>query len=233
MTHSASQRGSSFFLILLGIAIFAALSFAVLQGGRVSQSSLSGDQARLAAQDIIQYADTVAKAVQTLRLRGCSDTQISFAGHPNGATNPSAPTDESCHVFSLSGGKVNAKIADSNYYNTGNNWSGQWRFTGDDDLIGIGTNGCSDNSCAELIMTLYDVKQDICAAIEKIAAENTTIPTENDAMLWNSFAGTYNATPEIVGDDTGGVPMRGRGSGCFFEDGGANAYVYYQVLIAR
>ncbi len=233
MNHSASQRGSSFFLILLGIAIFAALSFAVLQGGRVSQSSLSADQARLAAQDILQYADAVAKAVQTLRLRGCTDREISFAGHPTGVANPSAPTDESCHVFSLSGGKVNAKIADSTYYKTGNTWSGQWRFTGDDDLIGIGTNGCSDNTCAELIMTLYDVKPDICAAIEKIVANNTTMATENDAMMWNNFAGSYYATPEIVGDDTGGAPMHGRGSGCFFEDGGANAYVYYHVLIAR
>ncbi len=230
MTHSAYQRGSSFFLILLGIAIFAALSFAVLQGGRVSQSSLTADQARLAAQDIIQYANTIEKAVQTLRLRGCSETEISFAGHPSGVANPSAPTDESCHVFSLSGGKATAKRLDSSYYLSLNGTSGLWKFVTTDDFKEIGTNGCSDTTCGELALMVMDLKSDVCLAIEKILVSATTVPTDANITGTGSFAGTYASTPTPVGDTD--TALEGRGSACVYETVGGN-FTFYQVLIAR
>lgn len=233
MTRNSSERGSSFFLILIGIALFAALSYAVMQSSRVSQSELSGDQARLAAQDIIQNGDAVAKAVQTLRLRGCADDEISSEGHPDGAINTESPSDESCHIFSLSGGKVNAKAADPSYYLTENPWSGKWLITGDDDFIGIGTNGCSDWTCAELLLTLSDLKPDVCLAIEKIVTGNTIMATDDDVQKWNIFTGlNYNSSPNVVGDDGSVSPLTGRGSGCIHETN-ENTYVFYQVLIAR
>ncbi len=229
MTRNSTERGSAFFIILIAIAIFAALSFAVMQGSRVSQSQLSGDQARLAAQDIIQYANAVEKAVQALRLRGCSQQEISFEGAEDGQWNGNSPSDESCHVFSLQGGKVHYKDVDTTYYIPGNPWSGLWMFIPDEDFIGVGTNGCADDSCADLALELMDLKQDVCMAIEKILGDGT-IPEDDDIAGTGSYVGTFDSTPNIVGDDD--PELAGRGAACVHETNDGT-YAFYQILIAR
>ena len=111
------QSGSAFLYIIIAIALLAALSVAVSRGNRGSTSTMSDQQAKLAAQEIIDYGNTVAAAVQKLRLRGCTDTQISFensaiAGH----VNPNAPADESCHILSPSGGNIGIHEFDQSYF---------------------------------------------------------------------------------------------------------------------
>lgn len=109
-THNA-QQGSVFVYILLAIALLGGLTYAVSRGNRTNTNALTAEQAKLAAQEIIEYGNVVAAAVQKLRLRGCADTEISFENSfsSDNYTNPNAPTDESCHVFSPIGAQINFK----------------------------------------------------------------------------------------------------------------------------
>ena len=100
-----TEQGNVFFYILIAVALFAALSYAVSRNNTGSTDIFTDEQAKLAAQEIIEYGNTVANAVQKLRLRGCSDTEISFEndiidGYENG-------TNTSCQVFHVDGGDIN------------------------------------------------------------------------------------------------------------------------------
>lgn len=110
-----SERGSALFLILIAVALFAALSYAVTQSGRgggtVAKEQDALDLARL-------VSDAAAEMTYTINriklVNGCKDDQISFDGHggtakqTNGTPvdyfNPNAPADDSCDVFSKNGG---------------------------------------------------------------------------------------------------------------------------------
>jgi hypothetical protein len=69
------QSGNVLFYILFAIALLAGLTFAVNRGGQVSTATLSADQARVAASEILDYAGAVSGAVTKLKLRGCTETQ--------------------------------------------------------------------------------------------------------------------------------------------------------------
>ena len=100
--HYPSERGNALLYILIAVALIAALSYVVSRGQRGNTSTLTDQQARLAAQEIIDYGNDLANAVQKLRLRGCTDTQVSFENNiVTEYTNPNAPADKSCHVFDV------------------------------------------------------------------------------------------------------------------------------------
>ncbi|MEM9470041.1 MAG: hypothetical protein AAF988_07740 [Pseudomonadota bacterium] len=111
-----SQSGAVFYYILLAVVLIAGLTYAVSSGNRGNTSFISDEQAKVAAQEIIDYGNTVANAVQKLLLRGCDVTELSFGNNvymtvdgtlfqPDGH-NPNAPADGSCDVYKLTGGNI-------------------------------------------------------------------------------------------------------------------------------
>lgn len=122
------EAGSVFFLILIGIALFAALSYAMMKGSSTATSNLTADQARLAATEMIAFANTMQKSVQKLRLAGCAPEQFNFYNTVwklnNGTLtfpsshNPNRATDGSCDIFAINAGAVSPVIFPSNYFDT-------------------------------------------------------------------------------------------------------------------
>src|SRR5690606_26138536 len=92
--------------ILIAVALIAALSVLVSRGGQVNSGLITDQQAKIAAQEIIAYGNTVAGAVQKLRLRGVHETGISFENDYTSAnyTNGNCGND-SCKIFA-SGGNI-------------------------------------------------------------------------------------------------------------------------------
>ena len=105
-TSRSSESGNVIFFIFIGVALFAALSMAisaVSKGG----GEITDEKRKVVATEIIEYSSNVATAVSRLRLGGCDETELSFENNEiSGYENASAPSDESCHVFSLNGGGV-------------------------------------------------------------------------------------------------------------------------------
>lgn len=223
MTRARSQAGSAFILILVAIAMFAALSYAVVQGGRNSQSSLTKEQAKLAAREIVAYADTVAKAIQRLRLAGCTETQISFEipNPPGGwAANGSAPTDKSCTVFDINGGKVQYTPINTQWlYST---TTTVWWPNGQTAVDNIGTVN------PELILWARNLKRDVCDEINNIQELNGAM-AETVGTHTTNFAGAYGLVANGIGDDVGTAYL-GKSTGCILDATGGK---YYAVLIAR
>lgn len=221
MRYSHSERGAVFIYILMAVALFAALSYAVSRGNRGGSSALTDEQAKLAAQEIIEYGNTVANAVQKLRLRGCSDTEISFE-HNGAFVNGGAPGDNSCHVFNLNGGGLVPNL-DHLY------------FDGSVEIDGIGQTN-NDATSTELLFITRLISTDannlgygsdtalrICSFINEQLHGNDSVPTEG-LIATTPFTGTYSFASTAT-------EFANRNAACVEED--TNILSYYQVLVSR
>lgn len=107
MNTKNKQSGNVLFLILIAVALFAALSYAVTQSSRGSGDA-DNELARIAQAEV----DNCSASIDSTKLRlsiigGCDETQVSYE-LPNGSNpNPFSPSDKSCHVFSPGRGGAN------------------------------------------------------------------------------------------------------------------------------
>jgi hypothetical protein len=233
-----TRSGSVMVMILVAVMLFAALGYAVsenMRGG--SPEVLSAELAKNHASEIFQFSSSVRRAVQSLKIDGIADTDISFenpilSGYTNG-------TCETCRVFSSRGGGINyIKPAQhwldpsretSDHYRT-------WLFTGGAfiDSVGTGAN--------ELLMIVPYIRQGICMEINKKLEINMPSgqPAQEGTDAWDSnvalarFTGDYSGSEEI-GD--GSALYQNTRAGCFEGSGSntppAGTYHYYEVLLAR
>ena len=225
------EAGNALFLILIAVALFAALSYAVTSSGR-GGGGIDKEQASILAARISQYSGLVGQAVTRLKMiNGCSDTEISFHYDSDGDGtlendgsddyyNVNSVTNTSCYVFNPDGGGLSFETLESVAFDTvcpGGFWCSNFVFTGDSAVPGVGT---AEN---ELVVFLSDITEEICVELNRNFNGTSTIP--NSGFWVNKFTGTYPAITTMT------VPS-GQMSGCF--TAGAPAYyVFYNVLIAR
>ena len=246
MNKENSQSGNVLFYILIAVALLAALSFAVSQSGRGSGKAISAERIKLAATEIIQYANALNAAVAQLQLRGCKDTEISFENNivTTGYDNPNAPEDGFCNVFSINGGGVQWRTPESDWIDStidsGEYNYGVFFFTGGSCIEGVGrvTANCysSDSTSTELLMALPYLKEEICEAInEKLSLGFSSIPKDGN-KAWsetgtNQFAGTYSNSPVVIGNEA--PELYNVTAACFEAGSYPEGYAFYNVLIPR
>ena len=65
--YRANNSGNVLFLILIAVALFAALSYAVTNSGRTGGGqALSRDQAKIKASELLQYASYIQQTMTRL-----------------------------------------------------------------------------------------------------------------------------------------------------------------------
>ena len=170
----------------------------------------------------------MANTVQKLRLRGCSDTQISFensavSGYANG-------TNTSCQVFHTNGGNINFPTFGETLYETNAPTLPEISFNAENNINDISSGE------AELVAFVSRLKPDICDEIN--LSLNDTASFSGGAFsadgAADNFTGAYSSSPDTIcsGDADGTT------SGCCLETtdctGSSNAcYHFYQVLLSR
>jgi hypothetical protein len=234
----AAERGNVFWYIMVAIALFAALSYAVSQSNRGSVAAMSEEQARLAATEILDYASALSTATAQLRLRGFKDTEVSYENPVvAGYANPVC-TDGACRIFSPEGGGVAYKAPVTEWLDSSHAADpgyGAWIFSGDNEVDRIGTDGATAAN-KELIAFLPYVKKALCLELNRktgVTNPSDMPPREADqiAAYTALFGGTYVHGESLTLPD----PDKGKNAGCF--EGGGNpslgTYHFYQVLMAR
>lgn len=222
-----TQAGNAFLFVLLGVAMFAALSFMVARGMRSETATTMTDrEVELAAADIMTYAQQLERAVSRLRRRSISESDISFHTGNWGHTDYQHGQPDENKVFHPSGGAIGWKEPPQ-----GSNDGSNWHFTGSTCIgdIETGAAGCEsdgDSSNEELIAVLPSLDQTVCQEInDKLGISG--IPAN---------AGTGYSTTEFVGTFADGtIPdnMDGYNSGCFNGGAGQAGFHFYHVLIGR
>lgn len=231
------QSGNVLFLILIAIALFAAFTAAVTQS-----NSGGGEQAgffNISATQIMRYGSTVKSAVDSLRQRGISESDISFAnnivsGYGTVGANPAG------EVFHINGGGITYEAPNENWLDgsfSNQTGYGEWIFTARNMIYDVGTpigSICSSQSCSELVAILPYIRQEICEEInENLGVPN--IPTDVSVINFTEKFQDFD-TGSIIG--IGSSPTAeptGRYNFCI-EGGGSppsGSYHYIQVLIAR
>lgn len=226
------QKGNALFLILIAVALFAALSYAITSTSR-GGDGISREQSLIEATKLVDYANLLSNTIMRMRtVSGCSKTEINFENsyqvHPDfwgGSTNTSAPSDGSCDVFGNNG----AYYLD-NY---------DIVFTSIVGVDGIGSAG------SDLIMwfkrtspTKHD--EDLCTALnDHMKLDGTYEAGSTRTLDWYYARGaglTYVDAPTtqmVIGED-GGTAFSGKPIGCLqgnsTHDG--DAKIFYFVLDA-
>lgn len=226
-----SQRGNAVVFVLLAIALFAALAYTFMRGAKSGQGNLTSGQIKITAQDLINYSGNIEKAVDKLRQKGCSENEISFegaylpGGSPYSFSNPTAPSDNHCHIFNAAGGN----ITDQQFTSLMTTSSYPYSYT-----IYVHQNAVQDVGTAapELLMIVPNLKLEACNAINNILS--VTGPLAQGNFQITSFTGTYGplattigATPAYINAGT----IKGRTSFCMQHS--YPFYTYVQVLLAR
>lgn len=224
-----SERGSSLFIILFAVALFAALTYAISQQ-RNGSASLSLEKLRLLAEDVMDMGNGMADATSRVRLRRIPDTAISFENDSVAGYTNAACTEEACKIFAYDGGGKDWEKPSSDV-----NQGTDWGFTGDIAIQDIGTTD------ADLVAILPHLSEALCNQINMMIGlyGSTGTPLVVAAVPANKFTGTYHATPSVVS----GTYVNGQKSACIkvtTASGTAvsgsplnNTYLFYQVLESR
>jgi hypothetical protein len=217
-----NSNGNALFLVLIAVALFAALSYAVTQTGR-GGASVDKEKAGINASQIVQYFSAMEAAVNKLKLvNGCTETQISFQRDWNDsgavqdiaadAYNASAPADGSCHIFDANGAAF--------IYNPMP--EGSQTLTSRIAIQDIGT------ASQDIIAALMDINQATCQEINRGFGIDV-IPNDTHGSVMPYFDGTFPASV-IVGDED--VNLAGQRSICFYDDDHF-MYIFYHLMVPR
>lgn len=228
MIHqSPTERGSAFFLILIGIALFAGLSYAVFNGSRQSASGLTRDQARVAANEIASYANTIQNAFQKLRLRGCQLNQLSVRDTNELSwstyTNSSAPADGSCSIYHLSGGAVVNQRPQENWFvpEASNKF---WSYNA---RIAVGGVGSED---AELLFVASGLQKELCVALNGIYGVES-VDGDAPPIIYFDNLGFNGVFPDPATQEITDEPITGKSGFCLKDSD--DLYKFNAVMIAR
>lgn len=240
-----SQSGNVLFLILIAVALFAALSYAVTQSTRSGGGSTDRETSILSGASMSQYPAGLRTSVVRMILGGIDILNVEF--DPPSAV---AGGDEAVSVFHPLGGGAVFQQAPSNLMANGQ--PGTWFFNANWDIPDIGISGAGGN---DLIAFLPGVSLGVCRAvndevnfvddISDCTSADGVVPDINSTLDESKIretiriSGSGVAFPITNQEDLTNAngscsSFVGHPTGCFWDAttrGGE--YVFYSVLLER
>jgi hypothetical protein len=244
MLKYTRQTGNVLFIILIAVALFAALTYAVSSSQRTGGVTMDKERGTIGASDYMSYTSNMEKIVARMLNDEISENGLSFENgqwvYNNAALVETASmfpncTVAKCKVFDGGGGgvlprkftsvTVTSPVATDIASGSGAVYSLK--------VTGVGSTAW------DLVLLIAIVDQNTCIQINNalgITNPAGVPPTDTwaNAALYNgTFTGPNNATDEI-GDMA--TQINGKTSGCITRSGGAygvNDNYMYQVLLPR
>ncbi len=240
-----SERGNVLFLILIAVALFAALSYAVTKSTRSGSGSTDREQAILGSAGMTQHPTAMRTAVIRMILGGVDVNALEF----NSPSDIGLVTSNDVAVFHPDGGGALFQNADSGVMIGAND--GPWSYNLDFNVPNIGGNATED-----LVAFLPNITEVVCNQVNREFNIDMTdcdndggnypnIPTSAAGVDLTTVAvnmdHTYTAVGPVLltGVDGGGTcqAFHGQPSGCFVDiDGGGagdDRFVFFSVLLER
>ena len=220
-----TERGNVLFLILIAVALFAGLSYAVTQSTR-GGGNADDETSLISSAALTQYPAGLSTTLLRMSFNGVTDSGALF-NPPSDDSNCTLATNLGDCVFFSDGGGASYQLASSNVMDGGG--SGTWVFNSDNEILNVGGDA-GDGTTNETIAFLVDIRLSVCTKINTELGIGSTIPDEDDATYVINQDGivayVQDLTPAVI-NGTGGE-LAGQPFGCF-EDS-ADGYVYYHTL---
>ncbi len=233
------ESGNVLFLILIAVALFAALSYAVTQSSRSGGGDTSGETALINSAQLTQYPASIRTTIIRMLVSDTNVEELNF-NMPNQFPNLSS---KRVGVFHPAGGGAIYSPAPPDVMTSGN--QGDWHFNADIEIPLVGTTGAGGN---DLVAFLPGITLSVCRKMNsELGIAGGAVPTVS-----NDLSAVYAADPLIdaTGPDTnnditfpatisdatyviddGSNSFDGQPYGCFENTDGT--YVYYHVLVER
>lgn len=233
-TTRSSERGNVLFLILIAVALFAALSYAVTQSTRSGSGDASKETNLVNAASITQYPASIKTAITRMVVSN-SVGPDSLLFDPPPYTALTTATLQSYGVFypgtsTGGGGGATYTQAPANVMAAGT--PGTWYFNGENGVVNIGTSGTISTSNADVIAFLPGVSLAVCQSIHQKLGLSTTIDDLNAvALLITTNMNQADPNIDAGGANITSATLDGQPQGCFQKPTGT--YVYYHVLVER
>ncbi|MBI1300866.1 MAG: hypothetical protein GC137_04315 [Alphaproteobacteria bacterium] len=227
------EDGNVLFLILIAVALFAALSYAVTSSTRTGGGDASSETNLINSAQITQYPAAVSTAIVRMIISGTSISEMRF----NSPSEFSDLDSNGIGVFHPQGGAANFISSPASVMN--DNALGEWVFNAELEVPDIGVAGAGGN---EVIAFLEGIKESICSKINEEYGLGSSIPvlsadlsTEYRTRMFDDGSSDYVfPTGDVPDIDDGSNTFDGQPFGCFQNNGGgANDYVYYHVVVER
>lgn len=242
------ERGNILFLILIAVALFAALSYAVTQSSRSGSGNASSETNLVDSATITQYPASVRTSIIKMMVEDSVNVADMEFNTPSdfshgGVIDDTSLTNASVKqaVFYPAGTTTGTGGGGATYENVGGNLmdngsEGTWHFNESFNIPGVGS------SANDLIAFVSGIKKSVCSKIDEQLGIGSTIPTVAAAVnvaVDQLSDGTSQTNPAIVPSvpvtpadiiDTGNA-LHGQGFGCFENGTGSGTYVYYHVLV--
>jgi hypothetical protein len=202
------QNGNILFLILIAVALFAALSYAVTTGSRNSSSGISKDKAKLAASALIQYGTQLENGINRITVSGqYKPWQVNFACnnktynnfnfcHGNGA-GANCTSDE-CRLFS--GGYATPIVPPIEGFKPDNQITNGYARRQFLHWIDVETIG---SETLDIGLVFYGVNDETCKAVNEQAGLNYAIYEDTFSRVdFTNWSGNPPAaTGNTIGDN--------------------------------
>lgn len=230
--------GNVLFIILIAVALFGALSFAITQSSNSGSNSATRDKAKIIASEILQYASTVEQAIERMALINEVSVEyldVSAAGIVQQPANANCSSDR-CKLFSPSGGGIKAKalppeatdMSKTNWWKVGNQSKAYFMIVRWDD---IGTD------LADLVLLYGAVTDEVCEEINvmlglKSYGDPAIYEGHGAFVEHGGFLVPYPNPAGRLGDEE--AVVKGKHSFCS-QASSASAWgnYFYHVLVAR
>jgi|GEM_PF-1413680 len=198
-------HGNALFIVLVAIGLFAALSYAVSSSFRGGVNTISEEQARVSAGNLIRGMNTIKEGYLYLwNQKGCSIDEISFAspgkdvsGTVFDAKTPRA--DNSCDVFHPGGASI-AYPANLQQYQ-GLMTTGMAAYSGKLAFSYAKTPSFTGHAvgtaAADHAILLYGVEDKICKSVNRMLKIQVgeTIPALTDTSFAGEETGCFKHSP--------------------------------------
>ncbi len=237
------ERGNVLFLILIAVALFAALSYAVTQSSRSGSGTADGESNLINSAQVTQYPASVRTAIVRMIIGGVGVDQLEFDPPADFASL----SDDSFGVFHPSGGGATFVNAPPEVMSGGA--QGTWLFNSNYQITNIGTTTAA-NTANDLIAFLPGMATAVCVRMNAelgitggTDADTNGVPTSGVVIAdiptaaMNQDAGAPGIGGYAAGRVIGG-PFAGQPFGCFDADDAtagtaAGDLIYYHVLVER
>lgn len=241
-TRYEHESGNVLFLILLAVALFAALSYAVT----ATDSNPTGDSETvlISSAQLTQYPLSVRTAVTRMIIEGADVEDLEF-NEPAEFENCSVGTNFEYCVFHPNGGKATYRDAPPDVMSSGGgNPDGEWRYNAENEVKFVGTTGdvegTPEEGSVELIAFLSGVSKGVCRRINQQLGIDE-IPVESGIDITTNKVNTDGSSPvEICEGGCAGTiggqdapALDGKAYACFELNSGSDNFVYYHTLVER
>ncbi len=203
MAHT--QRGNVLFLILIAVALFAALSYAVSNANRGGSGDVSSDKVKPGVASLLSYTAGLRSAVQRISMRnGIPGDQVLYNNNAYTANNGAnawslgTPANPAVYVFHPNGG-AQSPVTFENISEPckgaiclGDPWTFRWghiRFV-NINVPDVGT------SAADVVALLHSPSQAACAEINRVLGYNKIL---NLHVQYSDYQGSSSVnTPPVL-----------------------------------